>query len=81
MDDYSSRLMKLRPVTFNYKVGEDHSLQSGLIAEEVFDVMPSLVVMDKEGLPQTVKYHDLPALLLNEIQKLHKRIAALEARG
>lgn len=78
MSDYSSDIYKLRPVTFNYTVGDDHSLQSGLIAEEVASVMPALVVNDKEGLPQTVKYHDLPALLLNEIQKLSKRVQALE---
>ena len=79
MDDYSSAIYDLRPVTFNYNVGEDHSQQSGLIAEEVADILPNLVVNDKQGLPQTVKYHDLPVLLLNEIQKLSKRIDELEA--
>ena len=42
--------------------------------------MPSLVVYDKEGLPQTVKYHDLSALLLNELQKALKRIEVLELK-
>ena len=28
----------------------------------------------------TVKYHDLPALLLNELQKAVKRIEVLEAK-
>ncbi len=77
MHDYSSPIHKLKPVTFTYNVGEDQSLQSGLIAEDVYEVMPSLVVKDKEGLPQTVKYHDLPALLLNEIQKMQRQINAL----
>ncbi len=80
MADYSSDIYKLRPVTFTYKVGDDKSQQSGLIAEEVAEVMPALVVNDPEGLPQSVKYHDLPALLLNEIQKLEARIRHLEAR-
>ena len=78
MGDVSSKVMDLRPVTFTYNVGEDQSPQTGLIAEEVNAIMPSLVVLDKEGLPQTVKYHDLPALLLNELQKLSKRVAVLE---
>ena len=85
MGDYSSPLLQLRPVTFNYNVGNDHTLQSGLIAEEVATVMPQLVVMGKDGLPQTVKYHELPVLLLNELAKavtlineLEERIAALE---
>ena len=34
----------------------------------------------QQGDPQTVKYHELPALLLNELQKALKRIEALEAR-
>jgi hypothetical protein len=80
MNDISSGLLKLRPVTFNYTVGDDKSVQTGLIAEEVAQVMPELVVLDKEGLPQTVKYHDLPALLLNELQKAVKRIEVLEAK-
>jgi trimeric autotransporter adhesin len=80
MRDYSAKIMKLRPVTFKYTVGEDRSLQSGLIAEEVAQIMPNLVVNDKDGLPQTVKYHDIAVLLLNEIQRLNKRVAYLEEK-
>ena len=78
MRDVSSPILDLRPVTFNYKVGDDKSGQTGLIAEEVAEIMPSLVVYDKEGLPQTVKYHELPSLLLNELQKAVRRIEYLE---
>lgn len=73
MDDYSEGIYDLKPVLFNYKKG-DKTQQSGLIAEDVAEVMPHLVVHDKEGLPQSVKYHDLPALLLNEIKKLKKQV-------
>jgi len=76
MDDISSNIMKLRPVSFTYKT--DSALQTGLIAEEVHEIMPNLVVYDKQGDPQTVKYHDLPALLLNEIQKLRKEVDELK---
>ena len=41
MGDMSSDLMKLRPVSFVYTVGDDTSIQTGLIAEEVNEVMPS----------------------------------------
>ncbi len=64
----------------NYTVGDDRSQQTGLIAEEVNEIMPALVVYDKQGDPQTVKYHDLPVLLLNELQKAIKRIEILEAK-
>lgn len=78
MAEDSSPVMELRPVTFTLKDHEDQSKQFGLIAEEVYEVMPELVVLDKLGKPQTVQYHNLPAILLNEIQKLQKRIEALE---
>ena len=78
MDNYSSAILSLRPTVFNYKGSTETT--GGLIAEEVQEIMPDLIVYDKEGDPQTVKYHELPALLLNELQKALKRIEALEAR-
>jgi hypothetical protein len=80
MGDASSPLMKLRPVTFHYKEDEEKRLQYGLIAEEVEEVMPRLVAYDEHGEVYTVRYNELPAILLNEIQKLEKRISALESR-
>jgi hypothetical protein len=77
MGDASSDLMKLRPVTFRYKQAQEdgsHPLQYGLVAEEVAEVNPGLVQFDKDGQPQTVLYHVLPALLLNEVQKEHQKI-------
>jgi len=38
-----------------------------------------LVVRDSDGLPETIKYHELPVLLLNELKKLKLRVDALEA--
>jgi len=78
MGDVSSQILSLRPVIFNY-IGSDLA-QHGLIAEEVAEIIPSLVVYDNQGDPQTVKYHELPALLLNELQKAFARIEALEAK-
>lgn len=78
MDDASSALMQLRPVTFTFKKDQNKNLQYGLIAEEVAEIMPEIVNYDNEGLPFSVRYHDMPAMLLNEIQKLSRRIEALE---
>ena len=80
MGDSSRGLMDLRPVTFRYrKAAEDGSkpLQFGLIAEEVADVYPELVVYNKDGQPDAVQYQMLPAMLLNEMQKQNTTIAAL----
>jgi hypothetical protein len=72
--------MQLRPVTFRYrKPTKDGSrpLQYGLIAEELAEVYPELVVRDTAGAVQTVSYHILPALLLNELQRQQREIAEL----
>ncbi len=79
MGGSTDRLLELRPVVFRYKPevqqGE-RPLEYGLIAEEVAEVFPDLVVYDEEGQPFTVKYHVLSSMLLNELQKLHQRLAA-----
>jgi hypothetical protein len=89
MGDTSSKLLQLRPVTFLYKPEYDdgsHSLQYGLIAEEVAKLYPEMVGYDKDGQPNSVKYQSLAPMLLNEVQKLaaqnqslENRLAALEA--
>ena len=73
MGDSSSRLLQLRPVTFLYKPEYDdgsHSLQYGLIAEEVAKLYPEMVGYGKDGQPNSVKYQSLAPMLLNEVQKL-----------
>jgi len=96
MGDASRGLMDLRPVTFRYKkAAEDGSkpLQYGLIAEEVAEVYPDLVVYNKDGQPDAVQYQNVNAMLLNEVQRqesesiaqkeqirrLEERLAKLEA--
>lgn len=39
-------------------------------------MIPELVVRNDEGQPETVKYHLLPTLLLNELQKQQRTIGA-----
>lgn len=70
--DLDDRLLKLRPVEFRYKQTDaagERPIQYGLIAEEVAEVFPELVVPDENGQPETVAYHLLPTLLLSELQK------------
>lgn len=86
MDDSSSDVLKLRPVTFKWKPEEfpnekvTEETQYGLIAEEVEKIFPYLVVKDDAGVPISVKYHELPAILLNELIKMKKEIEELKRR-
>jgi hypothetical protein len=77
MGDASELLAKLRPVTFRFKReygdGNDQ-LQYGLIAEEVAEVAPELVVTDANGKPYSVRYSELAPILLNEAQKQQRTI-------
>ena len=92
----SDGLMRLRPVTYRYKqpyADGSKPIDYGLIAEEVAQVYPDLVVKNEDGQIQTVQYQKLTPMLLNEVQKerklleqqaatirlLEKRLAALEA--
>jgi endosialidase-like protein len=68
-------LMKLKPVSFRYKDGgAGGALQFGLLAEQVANVYPNLVVNGEDGLPSSVAYHELPALLLAKIQAQQRQI-------
>jgi len=74
MDKASEVLLALKPVTFRYKKGIDPQgiPQFGLVAEDVEEVNPDLVVRDNEGKPYTVRYDAVNAMLLNEFLKEHK---------
>jgi hypothetical protein len=71
---FSDNLLNLNPTLFNYKQDESKAQTWGLIAEEVQQIFPELVVNDQDGLPLTVKYHEMPVLLLNELIKLKKEL-------
>ncbi|MEY4768249.1 MAG: hypothetical protein RL637_888, partial [Pseudomonadota bacterium] len=79
MGNNSSILMKLRPVTFHYKPKYDDGkklLQYGLIAEEVYKVLPDLVAKNAKGEIETVRYQFLPPMLLHEYQRQQRTIEA-----
>jgi len=82
MNATSDRLRSLRPVTFQYKSAYKDGgkpMQFGLIAEEVAEVFPELVVFNEYGEPETVKYQHICILLLNEFQKGQAKAAAASA--
>jgi septal ring factor EnvC (AmiA/AmiB activator) len=79
MDQTSESILALKPVTFHYKTDNANTPQFGLIAEEVAEVNPDLVIRDKEGKPYTVRYDAVNAMLLNEFLKEHKQFKEQQA--
>ena len=74
----SEVLLSMRPVTFHFKTQDTEKAgreisQFGLIAEEVAEVNPDLILRDKEGEIYSVRYDAVNAMLLNEFQKEHRK--------
>jgi Chaperone of endosialidase len=72
MEKVSEAILALKPVTFHYKSDAKNTPAFGLIAEDVAEVSPNLVVRDKEGKPLSVRYEDVNVMLLNEFIKEHR---------
>jgi Chaperone of endosialidase len=79
MDGASKTVLALKPVTFHYKSDTTRTPQFGLIAEEVAEVNPDLVVRDGNGGIYSVRYDAVNAMLLNEFLKEHRKVEKLEA--
>jgi uncharacterized coiled-coil protein SlyX len=81
MNAASEVLLALRPVTFHYRPEIDKAgiPQYGLVAEEVAEVNPDLVVRDEKGEIYTVRYEAVNAMLLNEFLKEHREVQEQKA--
>ena len=74
-------LYALKPVSFRYNKESDatQTLAFGLIAEEVAEVCPELVGRNPEGQPESVRYEQINAMLLNEFLKEHRKVEEQQA--
>ena len=81
MDNASETIYALRPVSFRYHKQYDatQTMAFGLIAEEVAEVYPDLVGRNPEGQPESVRYEQINAMLLNEFLKAHKIVEEQQA--
>jgi trimeric autotransporter adhesin len=75
----SEAIYALNPVKFRYHEQYDRTqtIAFGLIAEEVAEVNPDLVGRNPEGQPESVRYEQINAMLLNEFLKEHRKVAQL----
>ena len=81
MKDASETLYRLQPVTYRYKkeIDRNQALDYGLIAEEVAEVDPNLAIRNAKGEIETVRYHAINMMLLNEFLKEHKKVEEQQA--
>lgn len=68
----------IRPVTYELKSKDDGKRFPGFIAEELATIAPMFVSYDDEGLPESIDYSRIVVLLVHEVKKMRKRLAALE---
>jgi hypothetical protein len=80
MDNDSEALFALKPVSFRYKgdIDPDHAKMFGLIAEEVAEVNPDLVLRNAKGEVDTIRFDSINAMLLNEFLKQHRKVQGME---
>lgn len=65
-------LNSLHPVSYKYKSTNQPHI--GLIAEEVNEIEPRLVATGEDGLPKSVRYDELTALIIKSVQELSSTI-------
>jgi hypothetical protein len=69
-------VMQLMGVTYDRKDNKEH--EAGLIAEQVYKIIPDLVSLDDNGKPHGIKYTKLTAYLLESIKTLKQDIEKLK---
>jgi Chaperone of endosialidase len=81
LGEQSQKLHQLRPVSFRYKQDPQGVKQYGLVAEEVAEVYPELVLTGEQGEIEGVQYQGLIPLLVNEVQHQQRELAAVKAQN
>ena len=81
MHEASEAIYALKPVSFRYHKEYDatQTIAFGLIAEEVAEVHSDLVGRNPKGQPESVRYEQINAMLLNEFLKEHKKVEDQQA--
>jgi hypothetical protein len=72
-------LLEMRPASSSSFISRRNHRTDG-IGRSPSKVYPELVVNDSDGKPETVAYHLLPAMLLNEMQKQGHQLAQKDAQ-
>lgn len=81
IDDALGKVKQLRGVTFDRIDEDDLGRQTGLIAQEVEEVLPEAVItLEDEMQTKSVAYGNMVGLLVEAVKELSARIEELESR-
>lgn len=78
ISDAGSMLKQIRGVRFDWR--KDGSSDIGVIAQEVFEVIPEAIVSSMNGSMLTVAYNKIIPLLIETIKDLQMRVEVLESK-
>ena len=71
--------MNAKSFEYRNQSGLQHrTSQFGFIAEEMIDLVPEIVPLNREGQPESINYRFLTVLLVEEMKKLRERVEKLE---
>ncbi len=79
IEDALSKIMQLVGVEYDRKDTKEH--ETGLIAEEVYKIIPDVVSFDEEGRPYGIKYTKITAYLIEAIKTLQTEIETLKVQS
>jgi len=71
------KVLQMRGVTYNKK--DNGVKEIGVIAEEIYDVLPEVVLKNEEGEIDSVSYGRITAILIEAIKEQQKQIEELKA--
>lgn len=76
----TEQVLALEPARFTWKNDPEYGTDLGLIAEQVHEVLPDMVIYNSEGEIHGVQYKWLPILLLAVIKEHQRTIATMQQR-
>ena len=80
MDTESEIVYDLQPVVYDYKKGHGNiKNEFGFIAEDVADLLPSMVNYDLENTPISLNYSALHAPVIKELQNHHAHLKTYQS--
>ena len=77
MENSVEKIKKLKGVNFNWKGDSQNEEQTGFIAQEVEEIIPSLVKTNEEGV-KSVSYIQMIAILADAIKEQQTTIDSLQ---